>query len=88
MSKNKIRMRVNKDESSVCKVCNASHNNSLELFDISFTDKHIITICDKCNDVLFSKSLKASCMVNSKVKDKHDMKIITMRRRRDKELNS
>lgn len=88
MSKNKIRMRVNKDESSKCKVCNASHNNSLELFDISFTDKHIITICDECNNVLFSKSLKASCMVNGKVKDKKDMKIITMRRRRDRELNS
>lgn len=87
MSKNKIRMRVNKDESSVCKVCNASHNNSLELFDISFTDKHIITICDKCNEILFNKTLKANCMVNHRLKDKHDMKVITNRRKKDRDLN-
>ena len=52
-------MRTNKSFDAVCKVCGATRKNSLDLFDIAFTDKHIITICDMCNEQLFNKSLKA-----------------------------
>jgi len=80
MSKgNQIRMRINKSSDCVCKVCGATRKNSLELFDIAFTDKHIITICDLCNEQLFNKTLRATCGVNGKVKSQHDMMVIRSR---------
>lgn len=80
--KNKIRMRVNKDENPVCKVCGNGKKKSLEFFDIAFTDKHIITICDSCNEDLFNKTLKATCSVNAKLKSHRDLAIIQNRRAR------
>lgn len=77
-----IRMRQNKNPHVNCKVCGNNLDNSLGMFDIAFTDKHIITICDKCNETLFSKSLKASCMVNEKLKSKKDLDIIARRKGR------
>lgn len=74
-----IRMRINKDGAAKCKVCGATRKNSLELFDIAFTDKNIITICDLCNEVLFNKTLRATCGVNHKVKSQADMVIIRNR---------
>lgn len=77
-----IRMRINKDGDAKCKVCGATRKNSLELFDIAFTDKNtttIITICDLCNEVLFNKTLRAMCGVNRKVKSQTDMAIIRKR---------
>lgn len=80
MSKvNQIRMRINKDQDCICKVCGATRRNSLELFDIAFTDKHIITICDLCNEKLFNKTLKAACGINAKVKSQHDLAVIRSR---------
>lgn len=77
MSANKIRMRLNKNPDAVCKVCNGTRKNSIEFFDIAFTDKHIITICDVCNNQLFRKTLKASCSIDEKLKDKHDIAVIS-----------
>lgn len=77
-----IRMRTNKSYDAVCKVCGATRKNSLDFFDIAFTDKHIITICDMCNEQLFNKSLKATCYVNSRVKSQTDLQIIRSRRRK------
>lgn len=71
-----IRMRINKDRDAKCKVCGATRKNSLELFDIAFTDKNIITICDLCTGVLLNKTLKATCGVNGKIKSRADMAII------------
>lgn len=83
MSKvNVIKMRINKSDDAVCKVCGHTKKNSLELFDIAFTDKHIITICDKCNDRLFDKTLKASCGVNGKLKSKKDLAVISSRKKK------
>lgn len=80
MSKRKeIRMRTNKSSDAVCKVCGANRKNSLDLFDIAFTDKHIITICDMCNSKLFNKSLKAECYVNGRIKSKADLQVIRSR---------
>lgn len=83
MSKRKgIRMRINKSSDAVCKVCGATRKNSLDLFDIAFTDKHIITICDMCNSQLFNKSLKAECYVNGRLKSQADLAIIRSRQQR------
>ena len=83
MSKrNEIRMRINKTSEPVCKVCGATRKNSLELFDIAFTDKHIITICDLCNEQLFNKTLRATCGVNAKLKSQHDLAVIRSRPKR------
>ncbi len=83
MSKiNRIRMKVNKSDDAICKVCGSTRKKSLELFDIAFTDKHIITVCDKCNDRLFDKTLKASCYVNHKLKSKKDLAVISTRKKK------
>ena len=72
-------MRTNKSPDAVCKVCGATRKNSLDLFDIAFTDKHIITICDRCNSQLLNKSLKAECYVNGRVKSQADLQIKIIR---------
>ena len=77
---NKIKMRTNKSDNPICKVCGHTRKNSLELFDIAFTPKHIITICDACVDDLFNKTLKANCQVNAKLKSQKDLAIIQNRR--------
>lgn len=74
-----IKMRQNKDDNVRCKICNCNKDNCLALFDIAFTDKHIITVCDECNNKLLSKVLKASCMIDSKVKTQKEMGIIKAR---------
>ena len=75
-----IKMRTLKgDTDTVCKVCGATRKDSLEMFEIMFTEKAKITICDLCNEKLLSKTLKASCNVNSKLKDKADMRVIRKR---------
>lgn len=74
-----IRMRINKDSNARCKVCGNDRSNSLELFDISFTERNIITICDLCNETLLNKTLKATCGVNGKVKSPPDLAIIRKR---------
>lgn len=77
-----IKMRTNKDEHAVCKVCGATRNKSLDMFDIAFTDKHIITICDLCNTRLFQKTLQASCKTQGRMKSQHDLKIIQTRQQK------
>lgn len=85
---NKIKMRTNKSDNPICKVCGHTRKNSLEFFDIAFTPKHIITICDACNDDLFGKVLKANVQVNAKLKSHKDLNIIQARRvRKEKERN-
>ena len=74
-----IKMRTNKDEKAVCKCCGATRKHSLDMFDIAFTDKHIITICDLCNTRLCQKTLTAECKVQGKMKSQQDLKIIQAR---------
>ena len=75
---NTIKMRVNKKEDAICDICHKSRNQVLDMFDLSLNG-HITTLCDLCNDNLFSKALKANCYTNHRLKDKHDMKIIQKR---------
>ena len=77
---NEIKMRTNKSDNPICKVCGHTRKNSLEFFDIAFTPKHIITVCDACVDELFNKVLKANCQVNAKLKSQKDLAIIQNRR--------
>lgn len=75
----KIKMRVNKDGDDIrCQCCNQSRKNSLEMFDIMVGDTYL-RICDQCNETLFSKTLKATCMVNRKLKSPADMAVIRKR---------
>lgn len=76
----KIKMRTNKSDNPICKVCSHTRKNSLEFFDIAFTPKHIITVCDNCLEDLFNKTLKANCQVNAKLKSQKDLAIIQNRR--------
>ena len=80
--RNEVRMRTNKYPDAVCKVCGATRNNSLDLYDIAFTNKHIITICDMCNGQRFNKTLKAECYVNNRIKSQADLQIIRSRPKR------
>lgn len=77
-----IRMRINKEVDSVCKVCGTPRKKCLEMFDISFIkDKAQITICDLCNEELFRKTLKATVGVQGKLKSKKDIAVIQRRNR-------
>ena len=74
-----IRMRVN-TKSDKCDLCSRPRKSVLDLFDLNINNQ-IITICDLCNDELFKKTLSATCYVNRRLKDKHDMKVIQNRNR-------
>lgn len=76
-----IRMRVNKDKNSRCKLCNTPYMYTPEMYDLQLAneDKSVIfTLCKSCVDELFNKTLKASCMYNHRIKDKEDMKRIRL----------
>lgn len=72
-------MRVSKND-CCCSSCNAKRKESLEMFDVCIGNV-LLTLCDECNDELFRKTLKASCIVNGKLKSAEDMKIINNRKR-------
>ena len=75
-------MRTNKKESEFtsCISCGITKDKCLDMFDLMVGDT-VLTICDSCNKELFRKSLRASCYTDSRLKTKHDIKIITNRKR-------
>ena len=73
-------MRNNKDLNSVCCECGQTRKEVLDMFDIKIGGI-VLTICDACNEALFSKTLRAECYKNGRVKSQHDLSII--RRRSD-----
>lgn len=77
-SKEKIRMRINKHSDSVCETCGEGSSQVLEMFDLMIGST-IHTICDRCTDQIFHKTLSATCGVNAKVKSQHDLAIIRKR---------
>lgn len=77
-SKEKIRMRINKHSDSVCETCGEGSSQVLEMFDLMIGST-IHTICDRCADQIFHKTLSATCGVNAKVKSQHDLAIIRKR---------
>lgn len=77
-----IKMRNNTDVDSVCCECGESRKEVLDMFDVCVGGKKF-TICDRCNNVLLFKTLKAECLKNGRVKSSHDMAIIRRRGQRD-----
>lgn len=78
-----IRMRNNTNQDSICCECGNPRNEVLDMFDVCIGGT-ILTICDECNSELFSKTLRAECYKNGRVKSQHDMSIINRRNRAKK----
>lgn len=73
-----IKMRISKAQDATCFECGDPREKVLEMYDICVGGM-IITICDKCNEQLFTKALKANCSLNAKLKSKRDLSIIRSR---------
>lgn len=76
-----IKMRNNKESDSVCCECGMPRNKVLDMFDLC-VGGNIFTLCDECNEKLFSKCLSAECYKNGRVKSQHDISIINQRKQR------
>lgn len=68
-----IKMRVNNTKESVCKECGCPYSHTAEMYDLALCGERY-TLCRSCIEVLFQKTLKASCMYNGKVKGPEDLK--------------
>lgn len=76
-----IKMRTIKvDTKATCDICGATKKQSLELFEIMFNPDKKVTICDLCNEKLLTKTLRANCMINERLKTKQDITIIRKRK--------
>ena len=78
-----IKMRNNSKPNARCCNCYNPQGKVLNMFDICIGD-NIMTICDKCNEQLFRKTLSAECHKNNRLKSQKDLAII--RKRKEKEL--
>jgi hypothetical protein len=70
-----IKMRINNQETSHCEECGTSYKYTPEMYDLMICNQKM-TLCKKCIDTLFTKTLKASCIYNAKLKSPADMKRI------------
>ena len=80
-----IKMRVNREQESVCFNCGTKWKNTSEMYDlcIGYKKERILPLCRKCVDELFHKTLKASCKYNARVKSQEDQ----IRIRREKQID-
>lgn len=76
-----IKMRVNNAADSECNECGCVYNDTEEMYDLALCDVQF-TLCKKCIDTLFSKTLKANCMYNGKLKRSEDLKRIERAKKR------
>ena len=74
-----IKMRNNTKPDAICCECGESQKDVLNMFDLCIGG-NIFTICDVCNEKIFSKCLSAEVMKNGRVKSQHDMAIIRKRK--------
>jgi hypothetical protein len=72
MKNENIKMRVNRNEESVCEFCNDKWMNVQEMYDMMLIERKY-TICKRCMSELFMRILKADCMYNGKIKSKEDL---------------
>ena len=70
-------MRINKHDTA-CETCGDGSSQVLEMFDLMIGDT-VHTICDRCVNKIFSKTLTAVCGVDHKIKSQHDLAIIRKR---------
>lgn len=73
-----IKMRHNKDKEAFCCECGSGQDDSLGMYDICIGGT-ILTICDVCNEKIFSKCLSAEVEKNHRTKTAADMRIIRKR---------
>lgn len=73
-----IKMRHNNDPEATCCECWETASEVLNMFDICLGGE-VFTICDRCNEELLIKTLRAECFKNGRVKSPHDMAIIRKR---------
>lgn len=76
-----VRMRVNKDKESKCKLCNTPYMYTPEMYDLQLANEEksvIFVLCKDCVDEIFNKTLKAGCNYNARVKTKEDMQRIRL----------
>lgn len=76
-----IKMRNNTKPEAICCECGEGQKEVLNMFDLCIGG-NIFTICDVCNEKIFSKCLSAEVMKNGRVKSQHDMAIIRKRKNR------
>ena len=74
-----IKMRNNTKPDAICCECGEGQKEVLNMFDLCIGG-NIFTICDVCNERIFSKCLSAEVMKNGRVKSSHDMAIISKRK--------
>ena len=72
MAKEKIKMRINNNENSICELCEEKYKYSLEMYDLCINENYFV-ICKDCVDKLFMKLLKADCLYQGKVKSSIDL---------------
>lgn len=78
-----IKMRVFKKDEAICKSCQCTKNQCVDMFEVMIGDERMF-ICDACMQLLFKKSLNAICYVNGRVKQPRDTQIINARNIRRK----
>ena len=82
-----IKMRNNTEPDAICCECGEGQKEVLNMFDLCIGG-NILTICDACNEALFSKTLRAECYKNGRVKSQSDIAIINKRKNRKDLKNS
>lgn len=73
-----IKMRNNTDKDAICCECGDGQNDVLNMFDLCIGGT-IFTICDVCNEKIFSKCLSAEVMKNGRIKSQRDLAVIRKR---------
>lgn len=67
-----IKMKIKNDKDSRCSECNCQWRNTREMYTILISGEKM-NLCKKCVDILFQKTLTASCRYNEKLKSKIDL---------------
>ena len=76
-----IKMRNNTKPNAICCECGKGQKEVLNMFDLCIGG-NIFTICDVCNEKIFSKCLSAEVMKNGQLKSQRDLAIIRKRKNR------
>lgn len=73
-----IKMRNNTHEDAICCECGEGQDEVLNMYDICIGGM-ILTICDRCNEEVLNKTLRAVCARNSRTKSSRDLAILRRR---------
>lgn len=77
----KVNIRTTRDkDNAICSSCGATRGGSLEIYDIR-VGSVVFSVCDRCNEVLFNKVLKAQVDLQGRVRTPNDQRVIRERTR-------